>query len=34
MIAAGEIPGAVTVIGVQHCLMLRAGTRGSYVTER
>ena len=27
MIASGEILGAVTVIGVQHCLLLRAGVR-------
>lgn len=25
MIASGEILGAVTVIGMQHCLLLRAG---------
>jgi hypothetical protein len=29
MIAPGEIPGAVTVIGVQHALLLRAGARGA-----
>jgi 8-oxo-dGTP pyrophosphatase MutT (NUDIX family) len=27
MIASGEIPGAMTIIGVQHCLLLRAGVR-------
>jgi hypothetical protein len=31
MIRSGEILGAVTVIGVQHCLLLLAGVRAPAV---